>query len=112
MIQQTKKLRLDELHVDSFVTSTKDFVRTLHGGEEDTNLRCMAGDGNITVKDASCEGCSKICLQTKDYYTGSGNGGTFMATNCQSCNNNCGGYVPVSQQVNVGCSGPDQFICG
>lgn len=39
MIQQTKKLRLDELQVDSFVTSASSSVVTIKGGSYTDNER-------------------------------------------------------------------------
>ncbi|MBD1208421.1 MAG: hypothetical protein H9535_08325 [Ignavibacteria bacterium] len=104
MIQQTKKLRLDEITVDSFVTSTVKVPQTIRGGDFPTE------------DDApSCARCTNInCLKKSGASGDCGGGyGSYVNTGCNTCaaTCGCGSDLGGSQAVNVGCSGPDQIIC-
>lgn len=63
MIEQRKKLRLDELKVDSFVTSTSTDLQTIQGGQN----RATGGGWWCIALNVSLALCpSKACLVQSD----------------------------------------------
>lgn len=105
MIQQTKKLRLDELQVDSFVTSASSSVVTIKGGTG-------VSDGNRFCE-TEYESCYGTCGYTCDPQC---NGGGTAYTNCQCptngnymscaipCTDTGGSQPPTGRLPETGCN--------